>query len=182
MAVPQETPVSVTQQQINMLNGSIVNSQIEVYDGCQIEFDSSTAGALTFGFVYDKSELITALSLPQITLYALKAYIIVTRTLANPASLEPYLNGLIPVTWDVVYSNVFQEYKCLFPIMDKVVPFTEDNWSDPFVLAKMLQLCDETNWGQPLYMPVTRGLSLYKRQLLTIWANQILNKGKTQDV
>ena len=104
---------------------------------------------------------------------------VVLRTLEANLPLDKYITGESAITWQVVYENCFQLFQSLYPVMNAIIPFTEANWSDPFILKKMLMLIDESNWNQPLYMPVTRDLSAQQIQLLTLWANQIIKKNES---
>jgi hypothetical protein len=169
---PQPGPVNITLQCINMQTGSIVNTAIQVSDNMPYVFPVSDDGCLTYAFVYEDYEKINTLSLANLTAFAMRAYIVVVRVLSEEPQLQIYLSGKQPITWQVVYDNIFQLYKTLFPIMDIIVPLTEENWSEPFMQQKMMQLIDESNWNLPLYMPVTRDLSAAQRQLLQMWVQQ----------
>jgi hypothetical protein len=169
---PVQSAVNITLQCINMQTGSIQNTPMQVSDNMPYAFPVTNDGCLTYAFVYEDFEKINTLSLANLTAFAMRAYIVVVRVLSQEPQLQPYLSGQQQITWQVVYDNIFQLYKTLFPIMDIIVPLTEENWSEPFMQQKMLQLIDESNWNQPLYMPVTRDLSAAQRQLLQMWVQQ----------
>lgn len=178
--VAQNNSVPVTMQAINMRTVVIKNTQdFMIYDSFTMNFDVDTDGCMTYGFI-DKPSQIWDGTLPKLFQYAMNTSLIVVRTLEANLHLEEYLSGQLPLTWDVVFKNVFSLFKVLYPVMDAVIPFTEANWSNPFILNKMLVLIDVSNWNQPLYMPVTRDLSVQQQQLLQRWANQILHP--TQNV
>lgn len=173
--VAQNNSIPVTQQAINMRTGAIVNTpNFMVYDGLAMNFPVDADGCLTYGFIDSKSQIWDG-SMPQLFKYAMNTSMIVLRTLSSEPQLSDYLNGTLPITWDVVFNNVFSLFKIIYPVMDAIIPFTQKNWSDPFILNKMKTLTADTSWNQPLYMPVTRDLSDPQKQLLQMWADQILN-------
>jgi hypothetical protein len=174
--VLQEQAVAVIQQCIDLRAGSIINiPNTEIYDGIIMNFAVDKDGCITYAFIDSHS---TSLSpdFSNIYSFVMSNALMVVRTLESKTSLDTYLNGNTQITWDVVFDNVFVLFKALYPVMDIIVPFTEANWSDPFMLNKMLVLTDDQNWDQPLYMPVTRDLSDQQRQLLKMWADQIINQ------
>lgn len=173
--VQQGNSLAVTQQTIDMRAGAITNTpNVMVYDGIPLNFGVDTDGSLTYGFIDPKSKLLEP-DMSNLFSYIPNTSLIVVRTLSSEPQLADYLSGQEPITWDVVFNQVFSLYKTLYPVMDKIVPFTEQNWSDPFLLSKMKVLMSEDNWNKPLYMPVTRDLSAPQQQLLQMWADQINN-------
>ncbi|MFL5765264.1 MAG: hypothetical protein ACJ77K_15075 [Bacteroidia bacterium] len=173
--IPQNNPVTFYRQDPNYAGaGAPPITQENIWDGKTINYYSdygvSAAGCYTFGYVCDQIDTLTGQGPP--FSYFMKASMNALRVLSAEAQLAPYLNGSLPITWDVVYWQVLVEYKTLLPIMDVIVPITEANWSEPFMQQKMLQLIDLSNWNQPLYMPVTRDLTATQRKLLQMWVAQ----------
>jgi hypothetical protein len=106
----------------------------------------------------------------------MRAYLAVLRVHASTnGELEPYINGTLPITWDVVYKNVFILYKTLYPVMDIILPMNSQTWSNTTIQQMMLNLISEESWGKPLYMPVTRDLTVAQRKLLEKWVEQNQN-------
>ncbi len=166
----QGSGTPVTQQTIDMRTGKITNTpNVMVHDGMPLTFAVDTDGCLTYGFIDSQSQTWEG-QMPQLFKYVMNTSLIVVRTLSSEPQLARYLSGQDPLTWEVVFDNVFSLYKTLYPVMDKVVPFTQSNWSDPFLLDKMLVLIADENWNKPLYMPVTRDLSAPQQKLLQMWA------------
>jgi hypothetical protein len=171
--VTESVPLSVTMQAINFRTGAISNTKdFQVYNGKPLALASDTNGCMTYAFIDNQSAAYSGgLPIP----FAMNTSLIVLRTLEDNLDLEPYLSGEEPITWPVVYKHVFELFESLYPVMNAILPFTEANWSDHFILKKLLMLIDESNWNQPLYMPVTRDLSEQQIKLLTKWANDHIN-------
>lgn len=173
--VLQNSPARVTMQAINMRTGAIANtSNFPVYNGMPMNFPVNVDGCMTYAFVDAQSQIWDGTK-PKLFQFAMNTSLVVLRTLESDQQLAAYLSGNSPITWEVVFNNVLKLFKVLYPVMDAVIPFTEANWSNPFILNKMLVLIKDSNWNQPMYMPVTRDLSAQQQQLLTMWANQIIN-------
>ena len=170
---------TITKQAINMRTNLIENTpNLLVYDRVPMNFAVDTDGCMTYAFIHEQSNLWDG-SMPTLFKFAMNTSLVVVRTLESDLTLNDYLTGKLPITWDVVFNNVFSLFKVLYPVMDAVIPFTEANWSNPFILNKMQVLIDDSNWNQPMYMPVTRDLSAQQQQLLKMWANQIINQTST---
>lgn len=173
--VSSDSPVLVTQQAIDIRANTITNTpNFSIYDGIPMDFPVDKDGCITYAFV-DSQSAVLQNDFSNLFPFIMSTSLVVLRTLSSRQELTSYLNGSFPITWEVVFKNIFSLFKVLYPVMDRVVPFTEANWSDPFILNKMLMLVNEKNWNQPLYMPVTRDLSLPQRELLRMWAKQIIN-------
>lgn len=170
--IPEGTKITVTQQNIDLRSGSVVNvDNVSIYDQQPMPFPVDKDGCLTYVFI-DKSGTPLSPDFSNLFTFIMNNSLIVVRTLESKPVLKPYLDGTLPVTWEVVFDNIFALFKTLYPVMDKILPFTEANWSNSFILSKMINLIDDANWNQPLYMPVTRDLSFEQQQLLRIWAKQ----------
>jgi hypothetical protein len=164
--------LKVTQQNINMRTGSVVNvDSVLIYDGLLNHFAVDDDGCITYAFVTKTDQLLTN-NFSNLFSFVMNNSLIVLRTLESRSDLDQYINGTSPITWEVVYKYVFSLFKTLYPVMEAIIPFTEANWSNSFILNKMLVLIDDSNWNQPLYMPVTRDLSAQQVELLKLWANQ----------
>jgi hypothetical protein len=175
--------INVTLQQINMsIPKSLKTTKIKVYDGMTYVFDVDQDGCNTYVFAANQADLLPD-PFPQgldglkaIMTFGMRAYLAVLRVHASTnATLEPYLNGTLPITWDVVYANVFILYKTIYPVMDIILPMNAPTWSDPTIQKVLLNLISEENWNQPLYMPVTRDLTTAQRKLLQMWVAQSQN-------
>jgi hypothetical protein len=181
--VKSDLNLTVTLQQINMaIPQSINKTQINVYDGMQYVFDVSQDGCLTYVFAANEADLLPdpmpggLQALASLMTFAMRAYLAVLRVHASTnATLEPYLNGTLPITWDVVYANVFILYKTIYPVMDIILPMNAQTWGDTTIQQVLLNLISEENWNQPLYMPVTRDLTSAQRTLLQMWVQQSEN-------
>ena len=177
--VSPSVPVFVTKQAINMVTGDINNTNnYKIFNGMPIDFPVDVNGCITYAFVDAQSEVWDG-KMANLFRFAMNTSMVVLRTLEANLPLDKYITGESAITWQVVYENCFQLFQSLYPVMNAIIPFTEANWSDPFILKKMLMLIDESNWNQPLYMPVTRDLSAQQIQLLTLWANQIIKKNES---
>ncbi|QEC68920.1 hypothetical protein FRZ67_16980 [Panacibacter ginsenosidivorans] len=167
------TPASTTVQGVNLSTMNVTNTNIQVFDGLQYTFPVDQEGCITYLFPTNSNEKFpTAFSLPAFAYLAMNTSLIVCRVLSEEPQLAPYLSGQEPITWEVVFTNVLQLYKTVYPIMDIVLPINEQTWSDPFIQKKILMLTDESNWNQPLFMPITRDMSATQRQLLQMWIKQ----------
>ncbi|MBK7525634.1 MAG: hypothetical protein IPI53_16245 [Saprospiraceae bacterium] len=177
---PQDN-LKVMRQNINLRTGQITNNiNVHLYNNISIPFAVDTDGCMTYAFLSNGNAPLQN-DMKNLFDFIMNNSLIVVRTLESKRELDPYINGSIPITWDVVYNNVFSTFKTLYPIMDAIIPFTEANWSNSFILSKMLNLMSEENWNQPLYMPITRDLSDQQLQLLNIWANQNINPSSALD-
>jgi hypothetical protein len=170
--IPSTTVQKITVQSINMLAGTVSNIIKSIYDGMPYVYPVNNDGCMTYNFANSVQDLLSP-DFSNIFIFTMRGCITVNRVLSTEPQLAPYLNGQLPVTWDVVYQNVFKCYHAILPIMNVIVPFTQANWSDPFMINAMLQFTDQNNWSKPLYMPITRELSASQRQLLQLWAQQI---------
>jgi hypothetical protein len=159
-------------QIIKMRTGVISNmTDVPMENGQTMDFSVIRDGCLTYAFIDPQSQILLP-KFANLYSFALNNSLFVVRTLADDVHLDPYLTGAQPLTWDVVYNNVFRLFKVLYPVMNAIIPFTEANWSNPTIMSRMSQLIKESNWNQPMYMPVTRDLTAKQIQLLQMWANK----------
>ena len=85
--------------------------------------------------------------------------------------LDPHHKGFpTPVTWDVLYQEIFQTIEVAYPAMSQVLPFTKENWDNATMAAQILNRISDNNWGSSQYMPPSRDLSDDQKQLIYKWA------------
>ena len=165
----------ITLQAISIVGGSVANSSIQIYDGMPFTYPVNLEGCTAYGFVTENLGDTLKPDFSNIYWYFANTFMLTNHILNTDTNLLQYINGSQPITWDVVYNNVFVEYHVVLPIMNAVMPFAEANWSDPNWLARMVQVIDLQNWNAPRYMPVTRELSANQRTLLQMWAAKFTN-------
>ena len=174
--VNSSSPVTVPVQAVNFITSAITTASASIFDGMTYQFPVNSDGCTTYFFPANNNELFPSFTspsfFPSFVYAAMNTSLIVCRVLSAEPQLEPYLSGQLPITWDVVFSNVLQLYKTIYPIMDVILPIEKATWSDPFIQGKILQLTNENNWNQPLFMPVTRDMPAPQRQLLQMWIQQ----------
>jgi hypothetical protein len=174
--VSRMEPKKITLQNINVPTGVFMDANyITVYDSMWFIFPTDKDGCFTYSFAVNPSQqfpLPNANGLDAITYFAMQSYLVVLRVLSDEKQLLPYLAGQLPITWDVVFKQVLQLYKTIYPVMDKVLPINEQNWSEPIIQDNILLLTSELNWQKPNYMPVTRDTSRPQRELIEMWVNQ----------
>ncbi len=168
--IQENNKANVIVQAISVVGGSVNNTSIQIYDGMPFTYPVNVDGCMCYGFVSENLGDSLKSDFSNIFWYFANTFMLTNRVLNADTNLLPYINGTTPLTWDVVYNNVFKEYHTILPIMNAVQPFTQANWSDPNWLARMLQVIDLQNWNAPRYMPVTRELSANQRALLQKWA------------
>jgi len=161
-------------QTIQVTSNSISQpQQIHIYDGMNFECPVSEAGCFAYAFSVNSSQQLQLKPTDEELFYFLtNGYFITNRVLANYPKLVPYLDGSEPITWQVIYDHVLCNYHTVLPIMNAILPFNEATWKSPTVREKLREFIKEENWGDPMYMPVTRELSTQQRQLLEMWTNQ----------
>jgi hypothetical protein len=174
--VSRTKPQMITLQNISLTTGSLQNAnKVTVYDSMWFILPTDKDGCFTYSFVADPSQLYplpNANDLDTVTYFAMQSYLVVLRVLSAEKKLLRYLDGKLPITWDVVFKQVLQLYKTIYPVMDKILPIDEQNWSDPITQENVLVLTSELNWHKPNYMPVTRDASGPQIKLLQMWINQ----------
>lgn len=87
----------------------------------------------------------------------------------------------VPVTWDVLTTEIFNYFIMLFPLMGLIKPFTKDSYENKSGATMLLSLISDKNWASPGYMPPTRDLSDDQKQLIQKWAEQILHSGAEEN-
>lgn len=80
-----------------------------------------------------------------------------------------------PVTFDVLYEEIFKAYDFAYPIMGNFIPFTKEKYDNAKMAKILVERVALNNWGNHKYMPVTRELSANQRALIQKWAEPFLN-------
>lgn len=142
------------------------------YDGVTFEYDTQKAGCFQYVLGINPAQYFTPTNKAEVFYLIANGYTVTTRVLAAAPELEVYLNGSVPLTWQVLYENILSNYHSVLPIMNAILPFNEAVWSEPYTMRRMLMLTDSKNWGGYMYMPVTRELSKNQQALLQMWAKQ----------
>ncbi len=148
-------------------------SDFTFYDGVQFEYDTSEPGCVQY-VLGITPEQYNAPTPAQGLYFAANAYSVITRVLAKKEDLEQYLNGTTPLTWDVLYDEILSNYHSVLPIMNAILPFNPNTWSEATTMKYMISMTDPAGWGNYLYMPVTRELSKNQQALLQLWAKQVM--------
>lgn len=170
--IPKSAPVKGVFQ----FQGSsaVQTTPFSFYDGVEFDYPTFNPGCVQYVFSINENQKMP--TQPSQGLYfAANGYTVSTRVLAEAKELEVYLNGTEPLTWEVIYNKILINYNNVLPIMNAILPFKKKVWRDSYTMQRMLLLTDESNWGEAMYMPVTRELSKNQQALLRMWANQNLN-------
>lgn len=86
------------------------------------------------------------------------------------------------LTFDLIYQEIFRYYYLLLPAMNKRLDMRDESiWSDPTAARYLLRTLDPALWEHYDYMPRTRDLSTYRRELLVRWCNKVLAEDAIQD-
>ncbi|MCS5491300.1 hypothetical protein [Algoriphagus limi] len=144
-------------------------------DGVPFEYCTNEAGCVQYILGITPEQYNAPASQAEGLYFAANGYFVATRVLSADKDLEVYLNGEKPLTFQVLYDNILSNYNNVLPIMNAILPFKEEVWSEPYTMRRMLKLTDEKNWGGYMYMPVTRELSKNQQALLQMWANLKIN-------
>jgi hypothetical protein len=171
---PQTTPVAGCYQYTDPSTGNTETNSFTYFDGVTFDYPVSNPGCMQYILAITTNQQMPT-SPSQGLYFATNAYSITTRVLYAFPELDPYLSGMEPITWDLILNNVLMNYGTVVPIMSVIIPFDENNWTEPNTLRYLLGVIDDANWGEPYYMPVTRELSAKQRALLQKWATGILS-------
>lgn len=178
--LPQNS-INCTLEYINFGAGSVIKQipDLTLCDNMPFKFyDTKNTGCFVYNFATNPNQQFSNANQINPFFFQANGYFISTRVLSSYPELEPYLSGQQSITWDVVYKYVFSNYHLVLPIMNAIIPFREDAWTNSFVLRHVLEFTDESAWQQFQYMPVTRELAAQQRQLLVMWAKQNLPQDK----
>ncbi|MDF2156740.1 hypothetical protein [Algoriphagus sp. CAU 1675] len=144
-------------------------------DGVSFEYFTKEAGCVQYVLGITPEQYNVPSTQKERLYFAANGYTVSTRVLSADKELEVYLNGTEPLTFQVLYDNILSNYNNVLPIMNAILPFQEEVWSEPYTMRRMLMLTDEKNWGGYMYMPVTRELSKNQQALLQMWAKLKIN-------
>lgn len=79
------------------------------------------------------------------------------------------------LTFEFIYQQIFRYYYLLLPAMNKRLDMRDESiWSSPTAARYLLRTLDPNLWEYYDYMPRTRDLSTYRRQLLRRWCEKVL--------
>jgi hypothetical protein len=78
----------------------------------------------------------------------------------------------VPVTWEVLYQEIFRTIDITYPAMSQVLPFTKENWDNATMAAQILKRIGDSNWSSSQYMPPSRDLSMDQKLLIYKWAEK----------
>lgn len=81
------------------------------------------------------------------------------------------------LTFDVIYKEIFQYYHLILPAMSLRLDMSDPNVFDtPTAAHYVLRMIKRSLWGTYNYMPRTRDLSKYRRELLRRFCHKVLCK------
>mgnify|MGYP000468796967 CR=1 FL=1 len=152
-----------------------VTEDFVFYDGVKFDYHTKDVGCVQYVFGITPQQYATPTSKAEVFYLLANGYTVTTRVLAADLNLLPYLDGTEPLTFDVLYNTIFSNYNNVLPIMNTILKFDENTWSEPYTMRRLKEFTDPKNWGHYMYMPVTRELSKNQQALLQKWANDILN-------
>ena len=81
------------------------------------------------------------------------------------------------ITFELVYDEVLRYYVLIFPAMSKRLPLDDPSvWRSPATASYVLKMTDVSLWAYYHYMPRTRELSRYRRDLLQRFCRKVLRE------
>ena len=88
------------------------------------------------------------------------------------------------LTFSYIYEEIFRYYYLILPAMSERLDISEPTvWQSPTAARYVLRMIDERLWGYYNYMPRTRDLSKYRRQLLRRFCEKVLaENGVLQEI
>jgi len=79
------------------------------------------------------------------------------------------------LTWDLVYDEVLRYYALIMPAMSQRLDLTDRTiWETPTAASYVLRMTQPALWGYYDYMPRTRDLSKYRRELLRRFCRKVI--------
>jgi hypothetical protein len=79
------------------------------------------------------------------------------------------------LTWDLIYEEIFRYYALILPAMSKRLDMHDPAiWRTPTAARYVMRMIDRRLWGYYNYMPRTRDLSKYRRELLWRFCRKVL--------
>ena len=87
------------------------------------------------------------------------------------------------LTFDVIYDEIFRYYRLVLPAMSERLDLSDPSvWQTPTAARYVLRMIDDRLWGFYNYMPRTRDLSTYRRDLLRRFCAKILRESTAPGV
>ena len=88
------------------------------------------------------------------------------------------------LTFPFIYEEIFRYYYLILPAMSERLDMSDPTvWQSPTAARYVLRMIDERLWSYYNYMPRTRDLSTYRRQLLRRFCNKVLaENGVSQEI
>ena len=81
------------------------------------------------------------------------------------------------LTFDLIYNEIFRYYHLVLPAMTERLDLSNPSiWETPTAARYVLRMVDEQLWGYYNYMPRTRDLSVYRRDLLRRFCAKVLRE------
>jgi hypothetical protein len=81
------------------------------------------------------------------------------------------------LTFDFVYNEVLRYYHLIMPAMSKRLDMSDPTiWQTPTAAHYVLRMSDAKLWAYPNYMPRTRDLSKYRRDLLQRFCQKVIRE------
>jgi hypothetical protein len=92
--------------------------------------------------------------------------------------------GDAELTFPFIYQEIFRYYYLILPAMSERLDMSDPTvWQSPTAARYVLRMIDERLWSYYNYMPRTRDLSTYRRQLLRRFCNKVLaENGIVQEI
>jgi hypothetical protein len=85
------------------------------------------------------------------------------------------------VTFERVYDEVLRYYVLIFPAMSKRLPLDDPSvWRSPAAASYVLKMTDVSLWEYYHYMPRTRDLSRYRRELLQRFCRKVAREARLE--
>jgi hypothetical protein len=79
------------------------------------------------------------------------------------------------LTFDLIYNEIFRYYRLVLPAMSERLNLSDPTiWQTPTAARYVLRMVDEPLWAFYNYMPRTRDLSKYRRDLLRRFCTKVL--------
>jgi len=166
---------SVTTPVLGKIRNGVTNKFQDFYfsDGVHFDYCTQESGCVQYVLGITPAQYDAPASKAEGLYQAANGYTVTTRVLAADKDLDVYLNGDEPLTFDVLYDKILSNYNNVLPIMNAILPFTKETWSEATTMKYMIELIDPEAWGNFMYMPVTRELSKNQQALLYKWAQQV---------
>ncbi|HEX4421926.1 MAG TPA: hypothetical protein VH165_28635 [Kofleriaceae bacterium] len=81
------------------------------------------------------------------------------------------------LTWDYIYDEVFRYYHLIMPAMSQRLDLKDPTiWDTPTAAGYILRMTKTSLWGYYDYMPRSRDLSKYRRELLRRFCHKVIRE------